>query len=38
VNVVGSGSFHREFDLAVVANDLGSVANFDKMLCKALSG
>ena len=30
VNAVGSGSFDREFDLAVVAGDLGSVAEFDE--------
>lgn len=29
VNVVGSGSFDREFDLSVVSEELGSVANFD---------
>ena len=29
VNAVGSGSFEREFDLSVVAGDLGSVADFD---------
>lgn len=29
VNVVGSGSFGREFDLSVVAEELGSVADFD---------
>jgi transcription initiation factor TFIID TATA-box-binding protein len=30
VNAVGSGSFDREFDLSVVAEDLGSVADFDE--------
>jgi transcription initiation factor TFIID TATA-box-binding protein len=30
VNVVGSGSFDREFDLSVVAEDLGSIAEFDE--------
>ena len=30
VNAVGSGSFDREFDLSVVAEDLGSVAEFDE--------
>ena len=29
VNVVGSGSLGREFDLSVVAGDLGSIADFD---------
>ncbi|WP_159903640.1 TATA-box-binding protein [Salinirussus salinus] len=29
VNVVGSGFLRREFDLSVVAEDLGSVAEFD---------
>ena len=29
VNVIGSGSLRREFDLSVVAEDLGSVADFD---------
>ncbi|WP_336327583.1 TATA-box-binding protein [Halovenus sp. HT40] len=29
VNAVGSGFFDREFDLSVVAGDLGSIANFD---------
>ena len=30
VNAVGSGSFDREFDLSVVAEDLGSLAEFDE--------
>ena len=30
VNAVGSDSFDREFDLSVVAEDLGSVADFDE--------
>jgi len=30
VNAVCSGSFDREFDLAVVAEDLGSLAEFDE--------
>ena len=29
VNVVGSGSLGREFDLSVCAEELGSIANFD---------
>jgi len=29
VNVVGSGSLGREFNLSVVAEDLGSIADFD---------